>query len=165
LHVRSHPAALQKLDKSNRSNAIHACVKEVESQMAKDQKTTGLKALQGLIWHDAYSSGAIQAEIFPDVPHALESFSASGIKTYIYSSGSRQAQADFFGHAVVCASIPLCLLLLVDLDRNRICIGAPQRMLCQKCTESFQLHSILFVCLFSHNLIMLTVLFVIFLVH
>lgn len=92
---------LQKLDKANRSNAIRACIEEVESQMLKDQKTTGLKALQGLIWHNAFTAGAIRAQIFPDVPHALQTFSASGIKTYIYSSGSRQAQSDCFGHAVV----------------------------------------------------------------
>lgn len=69
--------------------------------MAADRKTTGLKALQGLIWHEAYESGAIKGELFRDVPDALQEYRNAGIKTFIYSSGSRKAQADLFGHTTV----------------------------------------------------------------
>lgn len=38
------------------------------------------------------------AELFRDVPDALTDLVRAGIKTYIYSSGSRHAQRLFFGH-------------------------------------------------------------------
>ena len=69
--------------------------------MDADRKHAGLKALQGLIWHEAFTSGAIKGELFRDVPDALQEYRDAGIKTYIYSSGSRKAQADLFGHTTV----------------------------------------------------------------
>lgn len=36
--------------------------------------------------------------VFDDVPEALEEWQARGIKTYIYSSGSREAQKLIFGN-------------------------------------------------------------------
>lgn len=72
--------------------------------MDGNRKTRGLKALQGLVWHTAYVSGAIKGELFRDAPDALQQFRNFGVKTYIYSSGSRQAQADLFGHTTVRAT-------------------------------------------------------------
>lgn len=47
----------------------------------------------------------LKAELFRDVPDALVQWRAAGIKTYIYSSGSREAQRLLFGHtqASACA--------------------------------------------------------------
>lgn len=42
--------------------------------------------------------GAIKAELFRDVPDSLVRWRSAGIKTYIYSSGSRDAQKNLFGH-------------------------------------------------------------------
>eukprot|EP00879_Flechtneria_rotunda_P016402 GHRR01017161.1.p1 GENE.GHRR01017161.1~~GHRR01017161.1.p1 ORF type:complete len:132 (+),score=61.09 GHRR01017161.1:204-599(+) len=39
------------------------------------------------------------AQLFRDVPDALVEWRNAGIKTYIYSSGSRQAQHLFFGYS------------------------------------------------------------------
>ena len=66
--------------------------------MDADAKVTGLKHLQGLIWRKGFESGELVAQIFPDVPPQLNEWSAAGIKLYIYSSGSVEAQKLFFGH-------------------------------------------------------------------
>lgn len=54
--------------------------------------------MQGHIWHQGFQSGALQAKLFPDVLPALQHWKRQGVKTYIYSSGSRQAQRDLFSH-------------------------------------------------------------------
>ena len=82
--------------------AVQAAVlANVEAMMAADRKTTALKKLQGLIWHEAYRAGTIKGQLCQDVPDALQQWRDAGIKTYIYSSGSRQAQSDLFGHTTV----------------------------------------------------------------
>jgi methylthioribulose 1-phosphate dehydratase/enolase-phosphatase E1 len=43
----------------------------------------------------------MRAELYRDVPDALVEWRSSGIKTYIYSSGSREAQRLFFGYCTV----------------------------------------------------------------
>lgn len=66
--------------------------------MALDRKSTGLKALQGLIWEEGYRSGAIRSHVFPDVPGALEAWAAAGVRLRVFSSGSVQAQKLLFAH-------------------------------------------------------------------
>lgn len=70
----------------------------LEHLMDIDSKTTGLKALQGLIWKEGFESGLLTAELFPDVPPALQSWISRGYRISIYSSGSVLAQKLFFGH-------------------------------------------------------------------
>ena len=53
---------------------------------------------QGHIWREGFASGTIKAALFRDVPDALVGWRSLGIKTYIYSSGSRGAQRDLFSH-------------------------------------------------------------------
>lgn len=71
---------------------------EVIRLMDGDVKATGLKELQGLIWHAGFTNGELQAELFDDVPTALLKWNASGLDVRIYSSGSIAAQKLFFGH-------------------------------------------------------------------
>jgi enolase-phosphatase E1 len=66
--------------------------------MAQDRKSTGLKALQGLIWEEGYASGELRAHLFPDVPPALAAWRAAGIELRVFSSGSVRAQKLLFGH-------------------------------------------------------------------
>jgi enolase-phosphatase E1 len=68
--------------------------------MANDSKSTGLKAIQGLVWKDGFESGAMRAELFDDVLPALEKWNVSGKMISIYSSGSILAQQLFFGHTI-----------------------------------------------------------------
>src|SRR5688500_12165433 len=73
---------------------------EVTALMDKDAKTTGLKALQGLIWQAGFECGELLAHVYDDVPPALAAWNAAGKDVRIYSSGSVQAQKLFFGHTV-----------------------------------------------------------------
>lgn len=45
--------------------------------------------LQGHIWRQGFLRGELKGELFRDVPDALAEWRRLGIKTYIYSSGSR----------------------------------------------------------------------------
>jgi len=64
----------------------------------EDRKSTALKALQGMIWQAGYAAGDYRAHIYPDAVRALREWHAQGIKLYVYSSGSIQAQELFFGN-------------------------------------------------------------------
>jgi enolase-phosphatase E1 len=68
----------------------------VYSLMDRDAKSSGLKALQGLIWQDGYQNGELRGEVFPDVPPAFERWQRRGLEIYIYSSGSVLAQQLLF---------------------------------------------------------------------
>ncbi len=70
----------------------------VLSLMDADQKSTGLKALQGLLWKNGFDDGSLRAHLFPEVPSAIARWKKSGLDVRIYSSGSIAAQKLFFGH-------------------------------------------------------------------
>jgi len=82
-------------------DVVQAAVELCEADMNADRKTTALKSVQGHIWTQGFSSGELKAPLFDDVPSNIVSWYRQGIKTYIYSSGSRQAQKDLFGHTTV----------------------------------------------------------------
>jgi enolase-phosphatase E1 len=65
--------------------------------MARDSKSTSLKALQGRIWKQGYANGELKGEVYPDVPVAFERWKRQGKKICIYSSGSVLAQQLLFG--------------------------------------------------------------------
>jgi enolase-phosphatase E1 len=64
--------------------------------MDADRKSTGLKALQGLVWQAGYATGALRGVVYPDVPPALARWREQGRRTFIYSSGSVLAQRLIF---------------------------------------------------------------------
>lgn len=64
----------------------------------EDRKITPLKALQGAIWEQGYRNGDFTGHVYPEVPAALRRWQAAGIKLYVYSSGSVQAQRLIFGY-------------------------------------------------------------------
>jgi enolase-phosphatase E1 len=66
--------------------------------MSLDRKSTGLKALQGLIWDEGYRTGALRSHVFPDVPGALAAWRDAGARLRVFSSGSVRAQQLLFGH-------------------------------------------------------------------
>lgn len=74
--------------------------------MDRDAKVTGLKHLQGLIWKQGFESGVIQSHVYPDLPDALSRFRDSGLRLFIYSSGSIQAQKLYFAHTTVGNLLP-----------------------------------------------------------
>ncbi|KAM4899976.1 enolase-phosphatase E1 isoform 1-T1 [Sylvia borin] len=78
---------------------IQAVVDNVHWQMSLDRKTTALKQLQGHMWRAAYATGHVKGEIFEDVVPAIRKWREAGMKVYIYSSGSVEAQKLLFGYS------------------------------------------------------------------
>ena len=66
--------------------------------MDEDRKATPLKTLQGMIWRQGYEAGEIQGHIYADAVAGLQRWRADGLKLYVYSSGSVEAQRLIFGH-------------------------------------------------------------------
>ena len=75
--------------------------------MDADAKATPLKALQGLIWREAYASGAVQGVVYPDVAPAFRRWHARRVRLFIYSSGSVEAQRLIFAHSTAGDLSPL----------------------------------------------------------
>nr|XP_013816965.1 PREDICTED: enolase-phosphatase E1 [Apteryx mantelli mantelli] len=78
---------------------IQAVVDNVRWQMSLDRKTTALKQLQGHMWRAAYATGHVKGEVFEDVVPAIRKWREAGMKVYIYSSGSVEAQKLLFGYS------------------------------------------------------------------
>ncbi|CAD6257114.1 unnamed protein product [Miscanthus lutarioriparius] len=85
-------------DEAGKEEVINSLVANVESMIKADRKITPLKQLQGHIWRTGFEKKELQGVVFEDVPVALKNWHASGIKVYIYSSGSREAQRLLFGN-------------------------------------------------------------------
>jgi enolase-phosphatase E1 len=66
--------------------------------MDRDEKVTALKAIQGMLWEEGYTSGEIVAELYPEVAGLLRRWARAGVKLFVYSSGSVPAQKLLFGH-------------------------------------------------------------------
>jgi enolase-phosphatase E1 len=68
--------------------------------MDVDAKETVLKDIQGRIWREGYAAGDLKGHVYPDTPEALKRWTDAGLKVFIYSSGSVEAQKLIFGHSV-----------------------------------------------------------------
>ncbi|CAL1567952.1 unnamed protein product [Knipowitschia caucasica] len=85
---------------TDEEKAIREVVDNVLWQMAADRKSTALKQLQGHMWRAAYTSGRIKGQVYEDVIPAIRRWRAKGLKVYIYSSGSVEAQKLLFEHSI-----------------------------------------------------------------
>jgi enolase-phosphatase E1 len=65
----------------------------------EDRKATPLKTLQGLIWAEGYAGGAFKGHVYPDAAEALRRWRGTGLRLYVYSSGSVEAQKLIFRHS------------------------------------------------------------------
>jgi enolase-phosphatase E1 len=70
----------------------------LEGWIDEDRKITPLKTLQGMIWKQGYEAGALKGHVYAEVPGALRAWREAGLKLYVYSSGSVEAQKLIFGH-------------------------------------------------------------------
>ncbi|WOL14438.1 putative bifunctional methylthioribulose-1-phosphate dehydratase/enolase-phosphatase [Canna indica] len=77
---------------------IDSLVTNVEAMIKADRKITSLKQLQGHIWRTGFENKELQGTVYEDVPEALEKWHENGVKIYIYSSGSREAQRLLFAN-------------------------------------------------------------------
>ena len=66
--------------------------------MDQDAKVGPLKEIQGLIWRTGYEDGTLRSHIYPEVPRILKEWKHFGKDVRIYSSGSIEAQKQFFKH-------------------------------------------------------------------
>ncbi len=64
----------------------------------EDKKVTPLKALQGMIWEQGYRQGDFKGHVYEDAVRNLKQWHARGIRLYVFSSGSVQAQKLLFAH-------------------------------------------------------------------
>lgn len=70
----------------------------LEKWIDEDRKATPLKALQGMIWREGYESGELKGHVYADTPEFLRRWHGRGLRLYVYSSGSVEAQKLIFGH-------------------------------------------------------------------
>lgn len=77
---------------------LEMVVQTLQDWIDADKKATPLKTLQGMIWREGYASGELQGHVYPDAEAALRTWHARGLKLYVYSSGSVEAQKLIFGH-------------------------------------------------------------------
>jgi len=63
-----------------------------------DRKSTGLKSIQGRIWHEGYTSGRLRGVVYADVWPAVKRWKQRGARVAVFSSGSVLAQKLIFGH-------------------------------------------------------------------
>ncbi|MEI7239752.1 MULTISPECIES: acireductone synthase [Pectobacterium] len=67
--------------------------------MDEDRKSTALKQLQGIIWRTGYRNGDFQGHLYPEVATQLDAWQQQGLRLYVYSSGSVEAQQLLFGYS------------------------------------------------------------------
>lgn len=84
---------------ASKEDVVKAVSENVKWQMDGDRKTTELKALQGLIWKDAYESKEVKGELFEDVGPMLKMLAEEGVQLYVFSSGSVEAQKLLFANS------------------------------------------------------------------
>uniref|UniRef100_A0A1I7UBX7 Enolase-phosphatase E1 n=1 Tax=Caenorhabditis tropicalis TaxID=1561998 RepID=A0A1I7UBX7_9PELO len=83
-----------------KQECIEDVTKNVRHWIKRDKKLTPMKALQGLIWEEAYKRGEVKGHVYPDVLPVLRILENRKIPIYIYSSGSVHAQKLLFANSV-----------------------------------------------------------------
>jgi enolase-phosphatase E1 len=73
-------------------------VEVLQRWIEEDKKLTPLKTLQGMIWQAGYEAGELHGHIYEDAVTGLKRWKKSGLKLYIYSSGSVAAQKLLFSN-------------------------------------------------------------------
>lgn len=86
---------------------IESISKQLIDWIDDDQKITPLKALQGMIWRDGYERGDFTGHVYSDAVDNLKKWHSRGLKLYVFSSGSVQAQKLLFGYSDVGDLTPL----------------------------------------------------------
>lgn len=74
-------------------------VELLQGWIAEDRKATPLKALQGYVWRRGYERGDFTGHVYADAADRLRRWSVSGIRLYVYSSGSVAAQQLLFRYS------------------------------------------------------------------
>ncbi|WP_020408290.1 acireductone synthase [Hahella ganghwensis] len=78
---------------------VDALCQQLLEWIREDKKITPLKALQGMIWKQGYAQGDFTGHVYQDAVENLRKWHESGLKLYVYSSGSVAAQKLIFGYS------------------------------------------------------------------
>jgi enolase-phosphatase E1 len=112
--VRAHaqePGVRHELDEVRRLSGKNLTDPEVMEQLlgwiAEDKKATPLKALQGMIWEEGYKKSDFKGHMYEDAVRHLMKWKQAGIRLYVFSSGSVQAQKLLFAHTAYGDLTPL----------------------------------------------------------
>ena len=76
-----------------------AVLAQLHAWIAEDRKATPLKTLQGLIWAEGYAQTGLRGHVYRDAAAGLRRWHDAGVKLYVYSSGSVEAQRVLFAHS------------------------------------------------------------------
>jgi 2,3-diketo-5-methylthio-1-phosphopentane phosphatase len=75
------------------------CAAIVRHMVKKDLKVASLKTMQGQMWRTGYEKGDIKGHVYPDFVPMMQWMQSHGVRIYIYSSGSVEAQKLLFGYS------------------------------------------------------------------
>jgi methylthioribulose 1-phosphate dehydratase/enolase-phosphatase E1 len=81
------------------NNVLQDCSVLVKYMVANDLKLASLKSMQGQMWKAGYENGSLKGHVYNDFVPMLRWMRDQGVKVYIYSSGSIQAQKLLFGYS------------------------------------------------------------------
>ena len=101
--LRSEIGALVGNEHLSSSDMIHTLLQ----WMDEDRKITPLKQLQGMIWKTGYESGELCSHVYDDAVRGLRRWHDGGLRLYVYSSGSIEAQHLLFAHTTHGDLLPL----------------------------------------------------------
>ena len=103
--VRTHatePTVQWELEEVGRISGKNLSEMEVIEQLIRwideDKKITPLKSLQGMIWQDGYKKGHFKGHMYEDAVRHLKKWKRAGLRFYVFSSGSVQAQKLLFAY-------------------------------------------------------------------
>lgn len=96
------PAVREQLDAVARETGtdagdLEALARVLQGWIDEDRKATPLKALQGMIWEKGYRDGDFKGHVYDDAADKLREWHDRGLRLFVYSSGSVQAQKLIYG--------------------------------------------------------------------
>ncbi|MBL4606766.1 MAG: acireductone synthase, partial [Pseudomonadales bacterium] len=81
-----------RIELGEKDASINTVIDALLTWIKEDKKTTPLKSLQGYIWKTGYENGDFTGHVYTDASFCLNQWQSSGLKLFVYSSGSTQAQ-------------------------------------------------------------------------
>lgn len=93
------PEVAALLEETRRVSGSEDALSVLESWHRDDVKAPPLKALQGMIWAEGYAQGIFVGPVYPDALEAFHRWRSVGVRLFVYSSGSLQAQDLFFRYS------------------------------------------------------------------
>lgn len=99
---RSDPAVGAQLNAVREQSGVHTddeIIATLLKWIDEDRKLTPLKALQGMIWESGFKNADFKGHVYEDAARCLRAWHASGLKLYVFSSGSVHAQKLLFGYS------------------------------------------------------------------